>query len=131
MENLCTNLAKLEEQTIVLYKKQENIQNLARLSEITYKTKCALVALKLNLNIEKLKQAYKQTNKRCELQQHQMLYLLKKVDEIQESMGKRSAFLPKTVLQPVMECNNFSPAQSAIKQSMVSIYDILNAIFLT
>lgn len=129
VEDLCRFLELIEKQAVVLHQKQENIEKLSRLNEITYETKIVLGNLKngFSQKLEKLKLMYDQVKKRCEKQQLQMLYLLEKVEAVQGSMrqqGHLSSRLPHMVLQPakVQDFSHGTAPESAVKQMTVSCF---------
>lgn len=104
LENLFQSLDLIEKQAVVLHDKQKYIEKLAKLTKLTYETKSYLGGLKqLDKTVEKLKENYNRIKGRCEQQQLQMLYLLEKVNAVQESKARQSPVLSKTVLEPVVE----------------------------
>lgn len=125
LENLCKSLDLIEKQVVVLQQKQENIENLLKLNEVTYETKVVLDALKQNVSqkVEELRQTYEQILKRCQLQQLQMVNLLEKVEAVQGAIGRNgvSSRLPKVVLQAAVE-QDFSPEVAPVSSiKMVSV----------
>ncbi|XP_063705748.1 spindle and kinetochore-associated protein 1-like [Culicoides brevitarsis] len=120
MEKLCRSLDLIEKQAVVLQEKQQNIEKLIKLDEITKEARANLDLIHKNLtsNIDELKKTCSQIKKRVGVLQLQMLYLLEKVDAVQINSK------PVTkVLQPNTNYGNFSPNVSNLPVSKIAISD--------
>lgn len=94
LKKLNESLALIEKKTIVLNSKQENIERLACLHDITRETKTCIRNFKQKISIEKTKEKYEKILQKARLQQLQMLHLIEKLESLESKQISSSKFLP-------------------------------------
>uniref|UniRef100_A0A336LWC8 SKA complex subunit 1 n=1 Tax=Culicoides sonorensis TaxID=179676 RepID=A0A336LWC8_CULSO len=106
IEKLCKNLDLIEEKIIVLQEKQQNLESLQNLMELSTEAKLSITALKneLDENLVTLKKHYKTLKKQMEYQQLLILNLMEKVDQLQVKQ-----VAPRIALHPIADSQNVNP----------------------
>uniref|UniRef100_A0A336M7X0 SKA complex subunit 1 n=1 Tax=Culicoides sonorensis TaxID=179676 RepID=A0A336M7X0_CULSO len=106
IEKLCKNLDLIEEKIIVLHEKQQNLESLQNLMELSTEAKLSITALKSELdeNLVTLKKHYKTLKKQMEYQQLLILNLMEKVHELQVKQ-----VAPRIALHPIADSQNVNP----------------------